>query len=121
MALRKKRAGQAKKRAGQKALLKKIVSTLFSPVNSDLILIGGATLLVRVRAPPETWTNRLRPHGQPEAVLVDHLFRHVINFSNDFSEFERRRNDGRLANLEFHFVGLRATFRKWDQTHKDHG
>jgi len=29
----------------------------------DLILIDGATLLVRVRAPPETWTTRLRPSG----------------------------------------------------------
>jgi len=36
----------------------------------DLILIGGATLLVRARAPPETWTTRPRPCGQSEAALV---------------------------------------------------
>jgi len=30
-----------------------------SPKNLDLILIDGVTLLVRVRAPPETWTTRL--------------------------------------------------------------
>jgi hypothetical protein len=41
---------------------RKIVSTLF-PANIDLILIGGATLLVRVRVPPETWTTRLAPCG----------------------------------------------------------
>jgi hypothetical protein len=29
---------------------------------------------VRVRAPPETWTTKLEPLGQPEAGLVDHLF-----------------------------------------------
>jgi hypothetical protein len=26
----------------------------------DLILMDGATLLVRARAPPETWTTRLK-------------------------------------------------------------
>jgi hypothetical protein len=40
----------------------KIVSTLF-PANLDLILIAGLTLLVRVRAPPETWTTRPQPSG----------------------------------------------------------
>jgi hypothetical protein len=29
----------------------------------DLILVDGATLLVRARAPPETWTTRLQPYG----------------------------------------------------------
>ena len=37
----------------------KIVSTLFPRKILDLILIDGATLLVRARAPPETWTTRL--------------------------------------------------------------
>jgi hypothetical protein len=37
----------------------KIVSTLNFPENLDLILIIEATLLVRVRAPPETWTTKL--------------------------------------------------------------
>jgi len=45
----------------------KIVSTLNFPENLDLILIVEATLLVRVRAPPETWTTKLEPLGQPEA------------------------------------------------------
>jgi hypothetical protein len=54
-----------------------------------LILIDGATLLVRARAPPETWTTRLRPCGQPEPAVVDHLFRLVINFGNDCSKFEQ--------------------------------
>jgi hypothetical protein len=31
-----------------------------------LMLIIEATLLVRVRAPPETWTTKLEPIGQPE-------------------------------------------------------
>jgi hypothetical protein len=55
----------------------------------DLILIDGATLLVRARVPPETWTTRLEPCGQPETALVDHLFGLVINFSNDCSKFEQ--------------------------------
>jgi hypothetical protein len=37
----------------------KIVSTLNFLENLDLILIVEATLLVRVRAPPETWTTKL--------------------------------------------------------------
>ena len=44
----------------------KIVSTLNFLENLDLILIVEATLLVRVRAPPETWTTKLEPLGQPE-------------------------------------------------------
>jgi hypothetical protein len=48
-----------------------------------------ATLLVRVRAPPETWTTRLRPLGQPEPALLDHLVRLVIIFSNDCSKFQQ--------------------------------
>jgi hypothetical protein len=34
-------------------------------------------------------TTRLQPFGQPEPALVDHLFRLVINFSNDCSKFEQ--------------------------------
>jgi hypothetical protein len=37
----------------------KIVSTLNFLENLDLILVVEATLLVRVRAPPETWTTKL--------------------------------------------------------------
>jgi hypothetical protein len=78
---------EKKSRAISPAL--KIVSTLFPRKILDLILIDGATLLVRARAPPETWTTRLQPFGQPEPELVDHLFRLVINFSNDCSKFEQ--------------------------------
>jgi hypothetical protein len=39
------------------------MSTLNFPENLDLILIVEATLLVRVRAPPETWTTKLEPFG----------------------------------------------------------
>jgi len=65
------------------------VSTLLYPRKLDLILIDGATLLVRARAPPETWTTRLEPLGQPEVALVDHFSRLVIIFSNDCSKFEQ--------------------------------
>ena len=61
----------------------------YFPENLDLILIDGTTLLVRARAPPETWTTRLQPLGQPEPVLVDHLFRLVTIFGNDCSNFEQ--------------------------------
>jgi hypothetical protein len=52
-------------------------------------LIDGVTLLMRARAPPETWTTRLQPCGQPERSLVDHFSDLVINFSNDCSKFEQ--------------------------------
>jgi hypothetical protein len=77
-----------KKRAGRVALLQKLCRPCF-PEKLDLILIDGATLLVRAWAPPETWTTRLEPCGEPEAALVDHLFRLVINFSNVCSKFEQ--------------------------------
>jgi hypothetical protein len=60
-----------------------------SPKNLDLILIDGATLLVRVRAPPETWTTRLQPCGWPEPALVADLFGLVTIFSNHCSKFEQ--------------------------------
>jgi hypothetical protein len=47
------------------------------------------TLLVRARAPPETWTTRLKPHGQPEHALVNHLFGLVTIFGNDCSKLEQ--------------------------------
>jgi hypothetical protein len=75
------------KRAGRQALLQKLCRPYF-PENLDLILMDGATLLVRARAPPETWTTKLQPCGQPEPALVDHLFRLVTIFSNDCSKFE---------------------------------
>jgi hypothetical protein len=51
--------------------------------------MDGATLLVRARAPPETWTTRLEPCGQPERAVVDYLFCLVIIFGNDCSKFEQ--------------------------------
>jgi hypothetical protein len=77
-----------KKEQGAKPCSKNCVDPI-SPQRLDLILIDGATLLVRARAPPETWTTRLQPLGQPEPALVDHLFRFVINFSNDCSKLEQ--------------------------------
>jgi hypothetical protein len=65
-----------------------VVSTLFPRQKLDLIFVDGVTLLVRARAPPETWTTRLQPIGQPEPALVDYLFRLVTIFGNDCSKFE---------------------------------
>jgi hypothetical protein len=48
----------SKKKSRALALLEKLCRPYF-PENLDLILIDGATPLVRVRAPPETWTTRL--------------------------------------------------------------
>ena len=48
-----------KKRAGHRALLQKLCRPLISSKIEDLLLIVEATLLVRVRAPPETWTTKL--------------------------------------------------------------
>jgi hypothetical protein len=63
--LQKKQAPPKEKRAGRQALLQKLCRPYF-PENLDLILIDGATLLVRARAPPETWTIKLQPYGRPE-------------------------------------------------------
>jgi hypothetical protein len=76
-----------KKEQGSKPC-SKIVSTLNFLENLDLILIVEATLLVRVRAPPETWTTKLEPLGQPELELVDHLLRLVTIFGNLCSKFQ---------------------------------
>jgi hypothetical protein len=77
----------AKKRAGRKPCSKYCVDPI-SPQKIGFDLVDGVTLLVRVRAPPETWTTRLQPSGQPEPALVDHLFRLVTIFGNDCSKFE---------------------------------
>jgi hypothetical protein len=79
---------EAKKEQGTKPCSKNCVDPI-SPKILDLILVDGATLLVRARAPPETWTTRLSLAGQPATALVDHLFRLVIIFSNDCSKFEQ--------------------------------
>jgi len=74
-------------------------------------LIDEATLLVRVRAPPETWTTRLQPLGQPEPARVDYLFRLVTIFSNDCSKFTQSAKW-----LELHYYSLcwvRATRCLW--------
>jgi hypothetical protein len=79
---------ETKKEQGTKPCSKNCVDPI-SPKMLDLILVDGATLLVRARAPPETWTTRLDPCGQPATALVDHLFRLVIIFSNDCSKLEQ--------------------------------
>jgi hypothetical protein len=83
------RSPALKKKSRARSPALKIVSTLNFPENLDLILMDGATLLVRARAPPETWTTRLKPCGESELALLDHLFRLVIIFSNDCSKFEQ--------------------------------
>jgi hypothetical protein len=77
----------SKKRAGRKALLQKLCRPFYPKI--DLILIDGTTLLVRARAPPETWTTRLGPFGKPELVVVDYLFGLVTISGNDCSKFEQ--------------------------------
>jgi hypothetical protein len=80
-------SSSSKKRAGRQTLLKKLCRPYF-PEKIGFDLVDGVTLLVRARAPPETWTTRLQPSGQPEPALVDHLFRLVTIFGNDCSKFE---------------------------------
>jgi hypothetical protein len=75
-----------KKEQGAKPCSKNCVDPVY-PANSDLLLIGGATLLLRVRVPPETWTTRLSPFGEPEAVFVDEDLSLVIIFGNECSNF----------------------------------
>ena len=87
LAIVSKKDGLEKKEQGTKPC-SKLVSTLNFLENVDLILIVEATLLVRVRAPPETWTTKLKPLGQPEVELVDHLFLLVTIFGNVCSKFQ---------------------------------
>jgi hypothetical protein len=92
-----------KKRARHQALLYQLCRPYF-PENFDLILIGGATLLVRARAPPETWTTRLQSYDQPEPALVDYLFDLVIIFSNDCPKFEQSAKSLRFGYYELHSI-----------------
>jgi hypothetical protein len=46
-----------KKRAGLQPCSKNCVDPVV-PADFNFVLIGGVTLLVRVRVPPETWTTR---------------------------------------------------------------
>jgi hypothetical protein len=64
------------------------VSTLFAR-DVWIYLDGGATLLERVRAPPETWTTRPGVAAQPAQRLLDHLCSFVIIFGNECSNFEQ--------------------------------
>jgi hypothetical protein len=52
------------------------------PQSLDLILDGGVTLLLRARAPPETWTTRLRPSGPACAQIP----RPVLPFCHQFRQ-----------------------------------
>jgi hypothetical protein len=67
---------------------RKIVSTLFTR-KLDLIFVGGATLLVRARAPPETWTTRRWSCDLPASIFVDQIFPLVIIFGNECSKLEQ--------------------------------
>jgi hypothetical protein len=71
-----------KKKSRATALLGKLCRPYF-PESSDLSLLDGATLLLRARAPPETWTTRRRSCDQPEIQLVADLFGLVTNFGNE--------------------------------------
>jgi hypothetical protein len=77
-----------KKEQGTEPRSKHCVDPIF-PGKLRLILIDRVTLLLRDRAPPETWTTKLQPSGQPEIVTLDQVFCLVINFSNDCSKFEQ--------------------------------
>jgi hypothetical protein len=79
----------SKKKSRAPSPAQKLCRPLISSKTLDLILIVEATLLVRVRAPPETWTTKLKPLGQPEVELVDHLFRLVTIFGNLCSKFQQ--------------------------------
>jgi hypothetical protein len=82
-----RRRGSRKKEQGVSPA-RKIVSTLFTR-NLDLIFVGGATLLVRARAPPETWTTRRWSYDLPAPILVDQIFALVIIFGNECSKLEQ--------------------------------
>jgi hypothetical protein len=84
---REERRGSRKKEQGVSPA-RKIVSTLFAR-NLDLILVGGATLLVRARAPPETWTTRRWSYDLSAPIFVDQIFALVIIFGNECSKLEQ--------------------------------
>jgi hypothetical protein len=77
-----------KKRAGPQPCSENCVDPL-SPKCLDLSLIDGATLLVRARAPPETWTTRRKPFGQSESEVVADLFALVTIFGNECSKLRQ--------------------------------
>jgi hypothetical protein len=73
-----------KKKSRATALLGKLCRPYF-PECFDLSLIDGATLLVRARAPPETWTTRRNLSVSLRIELVADLFGLVTIFGNDCS------------------------------------
>jgi hypothetical protein len=79
---------EEKKEQGTEPRSKNCVDPIF-PETLDLILIDRVSLLPRDRAPPETWTTRLQPSGQPEPARLDQVFWFVTNFSNYCSKFGR--------------------------------
>jgi hypothetical protein len=85
---------QKKSRAD--ALLKNCVDPCFL-ASLDLILIDEATLLVRVRVPPETWTTKLEPLGQLEPEFVDHLLWLVTFFVTIVQNSSTLRNERKFA------------------------
>ena len=87
------------------------MSTLVFLEDFDLILMTEATLLVRVRAPPETWTTRLGPLGQPEPALLDHLVRLVTIFSNDCSKLQQ--SEKRLKTNHYRLQKDASTSKRW--------
>src|SRR3954462_12280373 len=89
------RGGCGKKEQGQSPA-PKIVSTLL-PRNFRFDFDCRGDAACARRAPPETWTTRPQPCGRPEAPLVDHLFRLVINFSNDCLKFEHGAKSSGLS------------------------
>jgi hypothetical protein len=75
------REGLKKKEQGIEPCSKNCVDPTI-PQSFDLILADGMTLLVRVRAPPETWTIRLKPFGSACAQTT----RPVLLFCHHFQQ-----------------------------------
>src|ERR1700704_2303255 len=76
-----------KKKSRATALLGKLCRPYF-PECLDLSLIDGATLLVRARAPPETWTTRRKPLGQSEDGIGSRSFWTCHHFRQRLFKFK---------------------------------
>src|ERR1700704_3757965 len=76
-----------KKKSRATALLGKLCRPYF-PECLDLSLIDGATLLVRARAPPETWTTRRKPFGRSEDGIGSRSFCTCHQFQQRLFKFK---------------------------------
>jgi hypothetical protein len=95
-----------KKSRAVEALLQKLCRPYFSREFGFGVDWRGDAAFLRARVPPETWTTRPLPCGEPDAKFVDHLSCVVTIFSNECSNFMQFEKRLEIAHPELHTYAL---------------